>query len=290
MFRIFTDTSANLDTATLASAELRVLPFTFTCDGVEQTCSDLSTFDDAAFYETMRRGALVTTSQITPQTYFDAFRPTLEEGIDVLFVSMSSGISGSFASAQIAAQELKEEFPDRTILLCDTLGASLGEGLLVLDAVACQKQGLSIEQTHACLEEKKQRMCQVFTVDDLRYLRRTGRLSAIKAGIAAILHIRPILKGDTEGRIVCFAKTRGRQNAIEELARQYAAFVQDAASQTVGIAHADCEQDALLLAEKLKAAAAPKNVMIVPYEPVTGSHVGPGTLALFFFGSADFRK
>ena len=228
MFRIVTDTSANLPTAYLQQEHITIIPFTFHADGDEQACLDLNTFDAKTFYAQMRSGTKVSTSQIPPQRYLDVLTPMLEAGEDVLFVSMSSGISGSYASGQIAARQLREEFPARKLLLVDTYSASLGEGLLVMRAVDCRREGMSIDDTYALLRSLRHRMAQIFTVDDLRYLRRTGRLSNLEAAVGTVLQIKPLLKGDPQGKIVCFAKLRGRQRAIEAIAKRYEELVRDA--------------------------------------------------------------
>ena len=290
MFRIVTDTSANLPTAYLQAEKITVIPFTFHTDSGEQSCMDTASFDAKAFYTAMRNGEKVTTSQIPPQRFVDALQPMLEAGEDVLLVSMSSGISGSYASSKMAANQLKEEFPDRKILTVDTYSASLAEGLVVMKAVECREKGMDIEQTYHLLRALRHSIAQIFTVGDLRYLKRTGRLSNLEAAVGTVLQIKPLLKGDPEGKIVCFAKVRGRQRAIEEMAKRYAELVVSPETQTVCISHADCEADAQILASMLKRAKAPKDILIVDYEPVTGSHVGPGALALFFLSDENVRN
>ena len=291
MFRIVTDTSSNLPTAYLQAENITVIPFTFHTESGEQSCMDTASFDAKAFYTAMRNGEKVTTSQIPPQRFVDYLHPMLEAGEDVLFVSMSSGISGSYASGQIAARQLREEFPDRKLLLVDTYSASLGEGLLVMRAVNCRREGMCIDETYKTLRALRHRMAQIFTVDDLRYLRRTGRLSNLEAAVGTVLQIKPLLKGDPQGKIVCFAKLRGRQRAVEAIAKRYEELVVDAQDQTVGIAHADCAPDAQILASLLRRSSKPpKNILMVDYEPVTGSHVGPGALALFFLSDENVRN
>jgi len=289
MFTVITDTSANLDHEWLQKNNVITIPFHYFVGGKEQTCIETAAFDGPAFYNAMRAGEKVTTSQITPQAYLDTFRPLLQAGQDILFVSMSSGISGSYNQSEIATRELREEFPDRDIRLVDTIGASLGEGLLTVKAVECRDSGVSLAETYDLLMELRHTMCQVFTVDDLKYLRNTGRLSNISALVGMVLNIKPLLKGDTEGKIVSFAKIRGRRRAIQGMAEQYDKWVRGADQQTIGIAHADCQADVDYLISLLNANHPPKDIMTVIYEPVTGSHVGPGTLALFFFGDAAFR-
>lgn len=290
MFSIVTDTSANLDSAYLKAHDVTVVPFTFLVGDEERTCIDTAAFDGAAYYNAMRTGTSVRTSQVTPQRYIEHLRPLLEGGNDVLYIGMSSGISGSFSSASMAAKELRKEFPTRTILLVDTLSASLGEGLLVMHAVDCREQGFTLEETASLLDRLRHAMCQVFTVEDLKYLRATGRISNIKAALAAVLHIKPILKGDVAGKIVCAEKVRGRKRSIETLAAQYNEYVRSAGAQTIGIAHADCPEEAEQLGKLLCRYNPPKRILTVCYEPVTGAHVGPGTLALFFLGDGSFRK
>ena len=290
MFRIVTDTSSNLPTAYLQAENITVIPFTFHTESGEQSCMDTASFDAKAVYTAMRNGEKVTTSQIPPQRFVDNIRPMLENGEDVLFVSMSSGISGSYASSKIAANQLAEEFPERKILTVDTYSASLAEGIVVMRAVECRKEGLSIDETYQILRALRHRIAQIFTVGDLRYLKRTGRLSNLEAAVGTVLQIKPLLKGDLQGKIVCFAKVRGRQRAIEEMAKRYEELVVSPETQTVCISHADCEADAQILASMLRRSKAPKDILIVDYEPVTGSHVGPGALALFFVSDDNVRN
>ena len=290
MFRIVTDTSSNLPTAYLQAENITVIPFTFHTESGEQSCMDTASFDAKAFYTAMRNGEKVTTSQIPPQRFVDNIRPMLENGEDVLFVSMSSGISGSYASSKIAANQLAEEFPERKILTVDTYSASLAEGIVVMRAVECRKEGLSIDETYQILRALRHRIAQIFTVGDLRYLKRTGRLSNLEAAVGTVLQIKPLLKGDPQGKIVCFAKVRGRQRAIEEMAKRYEELVVSPETQTVCISHADCEADAQILASMLRRSKPPKDILIVDYKPVTGSHVGPGALALFFVSDDNVRN
>ena len=289
MYEIITDTSANLDAALLRQQGIGVIPFSFYIDGQETRCTDTEQFDAKAFYDGMRRGTPVTTSQLTPQRYLDCFAPLLAAGRDILFVGMSSGISGSYASARMAAAQLQEEFPQRKLRLVDTLSASLGEGLQVLKAAEYRTAGIDLDTAADRLLEERHRMCQVFTVEDLRYLRRSGRISNLKAAVGTVLQIKPMLKGDPQGQNVCFAQVRGRKKSIEVLAEQYDRYIEDAENETVAIVHADCPQEAEELARLLQRNHPPGKILTACYEPMTGSHVGPGALALFFYGKASFR-
>ncbi len=288
-FSIVTDTSSNLPKAVLDKYNIDVIPFTFFIDCDERTCTDIDSFDMKTFYDNMRNGTRVSTSQINPNTYEHFFRERLEKGQDILFISMSSGISGSYNCSEIAANTLKAHFPDRKIRLIDTLGASLGEGLFAIEAAKMRDAGADIDEIYNKFKDSRYEMCQVFTVGDLTYLKNTGRLSNIAALVGMVLHIKPVLKGNNFGKIVSFAKLRGRKKAIEALAEYYDKYVRDSGSQTIGIAHADCENDAQYLISLLKKNNPPLDIMTVCYEPVTGSHVGPGTLALFFMGNRKFR-
>ena len=289
MYEITTDTSAHLAAALLRQQGIGVIPFSFYIDGQETRCTDTEQFDAKAFYDGLRRGTPVTTSQLTPQRYLDCFAPLLAAGRDILFVGMSSGISGSYASARMAAAQLQEEFPQRKLRLVDTLSASLGEGLQVLKAAEYRTAGIDLDTAADRLLEERHRMCQVFTVEDLRYLRRSGRISNLKAAVGTVLQIKPMLKGDPQGQIVCFAQVRGRKKWSGVLAEQYDRYIEDAENETVAIVHADCPQEAEELAQLLQRNHPPRKILTACYEPMTGSHVGPGALALFFYGKASFR-
>ena len=289
-FTIVTDTSANLPTPLLKKHGITAIPFTYIVNGREMNCLDTEAFNGSAYYGAMRNGINVSTSQINPQAYIDCIEPLLAAGEEVLFVGMSSGISGSYQSAQLAMSQLKESYPNCQFRLVDTLGASLGEGILVIKAVEYRAAGLSLDECSRRLLRLRHSMCQIFMVDDLMFLKKTGRLSGTAALVGTVLQIKPLLKGNEKGQIVTYAKARGRRKAIESLAKHYDELVVDAGSQIVGIAHADCEKDADLLATLLMRNHPPKQILTVMYEPVTGSHVGPGTLALFFLGGEDVRS
>ncbi len=288
-FTILTDTSANLPAALLKEHEIAVIPYHYTIGEKQYSCLDTEGFDAKKFYKAMRLGADIKTSAINFQSYIDFFGKFLDQGQDILFISMSSGISSSYSCAEVAKKELAEQYPDREILLVDTIGASLGEGLFALKAADYRDAGFTIQKTHRMLEKEKKCMYQVFTVDDLMYLKKTGRLTGSAAMIGNMLQVKPILKGNENGEIVNFSKVIGRKKAIDTLAQRYNMLVKNPEQQIVGIAHADCEEDAVYLAELLNKKKPPREILTVVYEPVTGSHVGPGTLALFFMGDNTVR-
>lgn len=289
-YTIVTDTSSNIPTRIVRESGLEVVPFMYYIDGSENTCLDTESFNGDAYYDMIRAGSRVTTSQITPQRYVDFFEPILKTGNDIIFVSMSSGISGSCGSAHMAANMLAEKYPERKIKIIDTRAASLGEGLVAMMATRLRRAGESIEKAAEQLNAMSQRMCQIFTVDDLMHLRRGGRLSNLSAIVGTVLQIKPLLKGDNEGKIVAFQKVRGRKRSIEAIAEKYDKLVKEPQRQIIGIAQAGCRKDADYLAELLMRNNPPKEILQVEYEPVTGSHVGPGALALFFEGDEQVRE
>lgn len=288
-FTILTDTSANLPTPLLKEHDIHVIPYHYFIGDKQYSCLDTEGFDGKKFYKAMRLGADIKTSAINFQSYIDFFGKFLEQGQDILFVSMSSGISSSYSCSEIARKELLQKYPDREIMLVDTIGASLGEGIFALKAAEYRDAGFSLQKTHRMLEKEKKNMYQVFTVDDLMYLKKTGRLTGSAAVIGNMLQVKPILKGNENGEIVNFAKVIGRKKAIDMLAQRYNMLVQNPERQLVGIAHADCEEDAEYLISLLNKKKPPREILTVVYEPVTGSHVGPGTLALFFLGDDKVR-
>ena len=289
-FEIITDTSSNLTKKYIEENGLHMLPFTYRfADGDEQFCMEIENFDGKGYYKRIDEGELVQTSQINPQVFEDQFKPILERNDDVLYIGMSSGISGSFHSSQIAAQNLKDEFPERKIICLDTKGASLGEGLIVMEAVKMREEGKSLEDMLPVLEDKVERLYQIFTVDSLKHLKRTGRLTGAAAFVGSILNIKPLLKGNERGQIVAVDKARGNKKAIQKMAERYDAFAVNGEEQTVCIADSDNDEDVAYLIALLNKNHPPKEILRVCYEPVTGSHVGPGAVALFFFGEKGVR-
>ncbi len=292
-FKILTDTSSNLPLHILNEADVSQVPFSFYPKEDASRlmhCMDIDSFDGKAYYDGIRAGTLYNTSQIAPQTYYDAIAPYAEQGVDVLYIGMSSGISGSYHSSIIAKGMLEEAYPDRKFYMIDTRAASLGEGIPVLRAIELRRQGKSIDECHEAITELCDHICQVFTVDSLLHLQRTGRLSNAARILGTVLHIKPILKGDELGKIVTIDKVRGSARALRALAERYNALVRNPEQQVVGIAHADNPEGAAQLAAMLRESKPPKEILTVCYEPVTGAHVGPGTVALFFLGDSDVRS
>lgn len=289
-FVVATDTSSNLPTALVKQYDLKEIAFSYFYEGEEHQCLDTEAFDGDAYYERIKKGLRVTTSQIAPQTYVDFFEPFLKEGQDLIYVAMSSGISGSCNSAYMAANELMERYPERRVEVIDTRGAALGEGLVALQAAQMRDAGVNTALAAARLRLVSERMFNVFTVDDLMHLKRGGRLSNVSAMIGTVLQIKPILKGNEEGKIVAFAKVRGRKQSIRTLAQMYDKLVVEPEKQLVGIVEAGCKEEAAQLATMLRENRPPREILTVEYEPVTGSYVGPGALALFFESEEGVRS
>ena len=283
-FAILTDTSANLPTPLLQKHGVTVAPFSYSYDGAEHTCLDTGSFDGAAYYGAMRKGTVVTTSLVNPDRFISAARPLLAAGEDVLFVGMSSGISGSFGSAKLAAGDLREEFPGRDIQLIDTLGASGGFGLLLYMAVQKKREGGTIEECEKVVLDNRFHLCHWFTVDDLVYLKRGGRISAATAFVGNTLGFKPVLHMDDAGHLINMFKFRGRKASLNAMADKYGELALDKAGGTVFISHGDCRADADTLAAILKERYGASVKEIVVVGPVIGAHSGPGTLALFFLG------
>ncbi len=287
---IATDTSANLPTPYTKEHGIIVIPFTYEMNGQEHTCTDTESFDADSYFAALKGGVRVTTSQIPPQRYIDYLTPVLAKGEDILFVGMSSGISGSYASAEVAAMQLRERFPQRKIVTIDTLGASMGEGIHVMHAVDWRAAGRTLDEAAELLMARRSEMYQGVLLDDLMYLKRGGRLSGAKAVIGTVLGIRPLLKGNSAGELVVIGKARSRKAGLAALAEKYAKLATDTANRIVSVVYTDCKEDGKALAEMIRSIAPPKKLMTLQYEPVTGSYLGPGAVALFFEGDKDVRE
>ena len=283
MIKLFTDTSANLPVSIIREYGIGVVPFSYTVNGKEVPYSAETDFNGKAFYEAMRAGAEVKTSMINVSDFIAAFEQWIAKGDAVIYVGMSGGISGTANSAKLAAEELLEKYPAAKIAAIDTYAASLGEGFLVIETAKMIERGDPFLKIVKKIELLRKNMCQFFTVDDLAYLRKGGRISGAAAVVGTVLNIKPILRGDENGKIVLCGKIRGFNKSMEALANKYDELVFDKTAD-VGIAHADNPEGAQRLENILRTKGFSGELLKVVYEPVTGSHVGPGTIALFFMG------
>ena len=286
-FALYTDSFSNLPGHLLTKLDIRTLPCTYMIDGeIHSYDGDIENFDSKSYYDMMRQGKVITTSLINTQQFINHFRPALEQGLDVVYVGMSSGVSGTYQAATIAAQELMEEFPERRVRTVDSLGAGLGTGLLTCLGSDYRAKGMNADAAADQLDQDRLRLCEYFTVGSLTYLARTGRVSAATAAIGNVLNIKPLLYGDYEGHIVPCEKYRGRKKVVEAIVERYRKKAVDPQHSRVFISHGDCPEEAQALAEQVCAIAQPGELIVCPHEPLTGSHVGPGMLALFFLGDS----
>ena len=232
----------------------------------------------------MTEGKIAKTSAINMATFEEKFSEVLNEGTDLLYIGFSSGLSTTYNSARIAAENLKAKYPDRKIIVVDSLCASAGQGLLLRLALDRKEAGSSIEEVAKFVEDTRLNLCHWFTVNDLVYLKRGGRISPAVAFVGNMLGIKPVLHVDNEGHLVNVTKVRGRKAAINELANKFTALALDPANSKIYISHAACENDAKELAKIIEEKHGSKTEIITDVGPVIGAHSGPGTLALFFTG------
>ncbi len=280
---IFTDSCCDVRPALLQEWGVSYASMTFTFDGEDKAYIDTD-ISNKEFYDRMRKGASAKTAAINADTFIRAFEPILQSGKDILYVAFSSGLSTTVNSAHMAVEDLKESYPDRKILVVDTLAASAGGGLMVYMAVNKKREGASLEENAAYIESLVPHHCIWFTVDDLEYLKRGGRVSPLVAFAGGILGIKPMLQMDSEGHLIKVGTARGRKKAIEALADKYTELSFEEKNTPMFISHADCEEDAKRLADILKQRHGVEVTLITEIGPVIGSHSGPGTLAFFFIG------
>lgn len=238
-----------------------------------------------AFYERMRSGEMPTTNACIPDEVQRSFETYLKEGYDILHIGFSSGLSASYNNARIAANELAEQYPDRKIVLVDSLCASLGQGLLVHYAVSMQKEGKSIEEVTEWLEQNKLHLCHQFTVDDLFHLHRGGRVSKATAIIGTLINVKPVLHVDDEGHLTSVCNVRGRKKALNKLVDIMESQIDGYRNDTVFISHGDCLEDAEYVAAQVRERFGIQDILIDYVSPTIGAHSGPGTVALFYLGS-----
>ena len=283
-FAVFVDGSANLPRQMLDGIQL--LPCEYTVDGVPQTYwGDVDRFDGHSFYEDLKKGKVVRTSLLNTQLFLSRFGPILAQGTDIIYISMSSGISGTYNAARIAAEELMELYEGRFVHIVDSLGCGFGNGLLAVRAAELSRDGVDVRKAAEILDAEVPHTCQYFTVDDLNFLKNTGRVSGMTAKIATVLNIKPILFGDSTGHIISCSKVRGRRKSIEALAKKFEEKRMLTDDQRICISHGDCLEDAQYLADLVHKILPDIPITICMHEPFSGAHVGPGMLGLFFRGT-----
>ena len=285
-FVILTDSSADLTAELAARMQVEVLPLSFTLrDQIYYNYPDNREMDPKAFYDLLRQGETATTSAINVSQYTEVLEPLLQAGKDVLILAFSSGLSTTYNSAVIAADDLREHYPERKVFVVDTLCASLGQGLLVWLAAKERQRGRTIEEVRDWAELNKYNLCHQFTVDDLHFLKRGGRISATTAVVGSMLQIKPVLHVDDEGHLVNVSKARGCNAALKALVDRMEQTAVGPREQTVFISHGDCLEDAQELARMIRERMGTQDFIFNHVGPVIGAHSGPGTVALFYLGT-----
>ncbi len=285
-FVILTDSSADLGAELVRELDVQVLPLGFVLDDhTYYNYPDNREMDPHLFYERLRKGDGATTNAVNVAQYTEALEPMLQAGRDVLILAFSSGLSTTYNSSRLAVEEMSAKYPERKLYTVDTLCASLGQGLLVWYAAKARERGDSIEEVRDWIEERKLNLCHQFTVDDLYFLKRGGRISAATAVVGSMLHIKPVLHVDDEGHLVSIGKVRGRQAALKALVDRMEETAIDSGSLTVFISHGDCLEDAQTVADMVKKRFGVQEIYINYVGPVIGAHSGPGTVALFYVGT-----
>ena len=290
--RVFTDVTSDLPAGYARDRGLTMLPMTVTLDQREyqyQADPEQDGLDIHAYYEALRTGSNSTTAQVNVQLYLDVFAEALEAGDEVVYVAFSSGLSGSYQAACLAKRQMDERFPGR-LYVVDSLAASLGQGLLTHLVLDKRDQGASAAELAAYAEEMRLRVNHWFTVDDLMFLKRGGRVSGVAAVMGQMLSIKPVLYVDDEGHLIPVSKVQGRKRALKALVDKMVQLAPDAKNYPIFISHGDCEEDARFVESQVRKQAGADIALFNPIGPVIGAHSGPGTAALFFISEGQGRK
>lgn len=285
-FALITDSCCNLTDELIDELDITVLSMT-----VRNRMKEYTSYvkgektDNKKFYTMLRSGDVLVTAALNAETCRDAFEKVLSAGEDLLYVAFSSALSGTCNVAQMMAEELKAKYPERRVVVLDSRCASMGEGLFVYYAGLLRKQGKSLNEVVAWLLEHRGNLCHWFTVEDLHFLKRGGRVSAATAIVGTALGIKPVLHVDDEGRLINMEKARGRKKSLLALVDHMEQTVTEPEKQVVFIGHGDCEEDAAFVAQEVRRRMKVKDIVINYIDPVIGAHSGPGTVALFFLGT-----
>ena len=283
-YAIMTDNTADLPYSYYKEHGVEYMYLTYQMEG--ETYGKDNELEVKDFYNRMRKGSMPTTSQVNSEEVKEVFRPILKQGKDILYLAFSSGLSGTYNSVRLAAEELGEEFPEQKILVIDSLCASLGEGLFVDKAVEMKEAGKSLEENAAWLEEHKLNFCHVFTVDDLFHLHRGGRVSKVAAVVGTMVNLKPVLHVDNEGHLIPLKNVRGRKKSLSTLVALMEERIGEWKDKNtkVFISHGDCQEDAEYVAKLVKEKFGYETFLINYVGSTIGAHSGPGTVALFFMG------
>lgn len=284
-FVITADSTVDLPKEFLEEKQVPVVSLSYIIDGA--TYKDGEGLTSKEFYDKIREGAMPTTSQVNPEQARDLFEPILKEGMDILHIAFTSGLSGTYNSCRIAAEELSEEYPDRKIIVVDSLCAASGGGMLLYKALELKEQAKSLDEIAAWVEDNKLNVCHDVTVDDLFHLHRGGRVSKTSAVLGTIIKIKPIIHVNDEGKLIVIGKERGRKKALQTLVERMEEKSKGFENNIVMITHGDALEDAEYVKGLIQDKFGITNIMINPLGTVIGSHTGPGVIALFYMGNRN---
>ncbi len=282
---IFTDSGCDIAPDILKKWDVQYKSLNFRFDDSEKEYSN-EEIPIGDFYQKMREGAVAKTSAVNVNTFAIAFEEIIKEGKDILYIGFSSGLSTTFNSARVAALQLSEKYPESKIAVVDTLAASAGQGLILKLTLDKKNEGATLEEAAAFAEDIKFKISIWFTVDDLVYLKRGGRVSPTAAFFGNMLGIKPVLRMDEEGHLIPVSKVRGRKTALSALADKYGELATKLDGGNVFISHGDSLADAEVLADMLRTRYGASVDLITDVGSVIGAHSGPGTIALFFVGKS----
>ncbi len=283
---IVTDSTANLPEELIEKHGIEIVSLSYFVNEVEDKAYKKGKKANLKeLYVKMRNKVSMRTSLASPESFTEVFEEIAKEGKNILYIGFTSALSGTYQSGTIAAEMIREKYPDIKLYTVDTLCAALGEGLLVYNAALMKEAGKTIEEVRDWVEENKLNMCHVVTVDDLFFLKRGGRVSATTAVAGTMLGIKPLLHIDIDGKLVTTGKIRGRKQAMNYLVEQFDKYAEDKENQIIAIGHGDCQEEAEYIISEIKKKYNIKEIVVNYLDPVIGCHAGPGTLALFFMGS-----
>ena len=281
-FIIITDSTTDLPKSYYKEKNVPVVSLSYMVDGV--TYEDMNGLSGKELFEKIRAGAMPTTSQINPEQAREALEPFAKEGKDIIYIAFTSGLSGSYNSVRMAAEELLEEYPGRKIVVIDSLCASMGEGLLLYKAVELKEQGKTFEEIVEWVENNKLNICHDVTIDDLYHLHRGGRVSKASAVVGSIIKIKPMIHVNDEGKLIVIGKERGRKKAMLSLVDRMEQKQGDFKNDVVMIVHGDVEEDAEFLKKEIESRFGITNIITNCIGSVIGSHTGPGVISIFYMG------
>lgn len=282
-FVITVNSTVDMPKEWLQERNVDVVPLRYTMDGT--TYEDMNGLTAKEFFAKLREGVMSVTSQVNPDEAKVALEKHVKAGKDVLHLAFSSGLSGTYNSMRIAAEELKEEYPEAKIIVIDTLCACMGEGVLTYYACKLKEEGKTIEEVAQWVEENKLHVCHNITVDDLHHLHRGGRVSKTSAVVGSMIKIKPIITVNDEGKLEVVAKERGRKKSINTIVDMSVERAEGWNNEFVTITHGDCEEEAQYLADLVREKMGVENILINNIGTVIGSHTGPGVLAVFHMGN-----